>query len=74
MSITLDNAVNLILGSRSVSEINRILDEVARLTYTKIKDIHNNLFSAERMQNAGGNPLMIKAMSVAEACKLEITK
>lgn len=71
-TITLDNAINLIHSSNTINEINRILDEVGRLTYTKIKDIKNSLFTAIRLEKAGGNPFMIKVMAQAEKRKLEI--
>lgn len=71
--VTLDNALSLLMGSRTIREVNSILEEVGRLTYTKIKDIQNNIFSAERLRNAGCNPFMSKIMQVAEVRKQEIS-
>lgn len=72
VAINVDNIVNLLKSSTTVQEINRVLDEVASLTHTKIRDIQRNMFSAMRLAKAGGNPIMVKIMELAEKRKSEI--
>lgn len=66
LNITLDHAINSILTSTSILEVNKIVDEIGKLTFTKLKDIKNNRFSAERLENAHGNSLMVKVLKCAE--------
>lgn len=70
--LTVDHVMDLLKSSTTVQEINRLLDEVATLTHTKIRDIQRNMFTAMRLAKAGGNPLMVKVMELAEKRKEEI--
>lgn len=71
-AMNVDGIVDLLKSSTTIQEINRILDEVASLTHTKIRDIQRNMFSAMRLAKAGGNPLMVTIMVLAEKRKSEI--
>lgn len=71
-AMNVDGIVDLLKSSTTIQEINRILDEVASLTHTKIRDIQRNMFSAMRLAKAGGNPLMVTIMELAEKRKSEI--
>lgn len=66
IEVTLENAIELIRKSSNIREINRIASEVGQLTYTKIRDINYQLFSAERLEKAGANPFTVKVMNEAE--------
>lgn len=66
IEVTLENAIDLIRNSSDTREINCMISEIGRLTYTKIRDINYQLFSAERLEKAGANPFITKFMGEAE--------
>lgn len=72
LRITFENASDLIKYSWDEKEIDQIVDEIGRLTYTKIKDIKNRMFTAIRLEKAGGNTFMIDIMRQSEQRKQEL--
>lgn len=70
--ITVENAVSLIITSKTIEKVDHIIRRIARLTRTKIKDFNGRVFTSQRLIRRKANPFMIEVMNQGEKRKLEI--
>ena len=66
VTVTQQNALELLNDTKDLVDINDIVEEVAELTHSFIKDNISFAQNANHLQKIKGNEFMIKVLRVAE--------
>ncbi|UYZ83147.1 hypothetical protein MTZ49_11110 [Entomomonas sp. E2T0] len=66
VTVTLHNALELLNSSKDLVDINDIVEEVADLTHSTIKDNTSFEYNANYLEKIKGNEFMIKVLRLAE--------